>query len=190
MHGRNISFNIRKAIDIMEWVDMEDIPAVATALDFEKAFDRVEMDALVGALRYFNFGKIFIKWIVLLYTRFESCTTNAGYTSEWFTPTRALHRGACESPIIFLSIVEVLGQNLRQSDEVEGITINNVETKSGQFADDTILFSLYKLSSMQATINTLTDFENNSGLKLLHSRCRVSSCPTNPIKSYIFGIVL
>ena len=142
MHGRNIAFNIRKAINIINFADEQNLEAITTSLDFEKTFDRVEHTAIVGALKYFNFGEKLIKWIMLLYKEFESCTINAGYTSKLFKPTRGLHQGACESPIIFLLIVEIFGQNIRDNENIVGIKISEtVMIKSGQFADDMVLFS-------------------------------------------------
>ena len=104
MHWRNIAFNIRKAIDSINFVDNENIEALVISLDFRKAFDRVEKCAIKAVLEYFNFGEKFIKWILLLYVEFESCTQNSGFMSEWFKPSRGLHQGACESPKIFMSV--------------------------------------------------------------------------------------
>ena len=49
--GRNISENIRRTIDIMQYAFMSRIDAVVVTIDFLKAFDRVE----------FNFGLILEK---------------------------------------------------------------------------------------------------------------------------------
>ena len=134
MHGRNIAFNIQKAIDLFNYADSEQLEAVMISLNFEKAFDHVEMCAVTGVLRYFNFSEEFIKWIVLLYTEFQLCTINAGHISPWFTPTRGLHQDACESAIIFVLVMEVLVQNIRDNEKIVGIKIGDIEIKSGQFA--------------------------------------------------------
>ena len=61
MHGHNVAFNLRKMIDIINITEEESIPAVIIALDFEKAFERVERCAITGTLKYFNFGENLIK---------------------------------------------------------------------------------------------------------------------------------
>ena len=58
--GRNISNNIRKVMDIINFVEQEKMDAILVTLDFEKTFDRVEHSALVGTLRLFNFGEQFM----------------------------------------------------------------------------------------------------------------------------------
>ena len=123
MKNRNISYNIRKTIDIMQFADEEDLQAVIISLDFEKAFYRVEMCALRGTLIYHNFGQNFIRWTMLLYEQFQSCTTNFGYNSQWFFPTRGLHQGCGTSCFYFILIVEVLGTQIQNNDNKKGIPL-------------------------------------------------------------------
>ena len=56
MEGRFIDKNLHKLIDIIEFVENEQIAALYISIDFEKCFDTIEVTALEGALRYFNFG--------------------------------------------------------------------------------------------------------------------------------------
>ena len=89
-------------------------------------------------------------------------------------PTRGLHQGACESPIVFLCVVGVLGINIRKNSDIKGICVDGeTEIKSGQFADDTTLFSIHDQTSLQAIIDTLIIFERNSGLKLNYDKSSV-----------------
>ena len=53
MRGRNIA-------------NEQEMEAIIVSLDFEKAFDRVELTAVEGALRFFNFGEVLINWVLLL----------------------------------------------------------------------------------------------------------------------------
>ena len=58
LKNRFIGENIRKTLDLIEYTEQEDIPALLISIDFEKCFDRVEWQAVKGALKYFNFGGI------------------------------------------------------------------------------------------------------------------------------------
>ena len=55
----------------MKYAENEQIEAVIISLDFEKAFDRVEIPALISALEYFNFGNNFMKLTTVLCTNFK-----------------------------------------------------------------------------------------------------------------------
>ena len=187
MINRNIAYNIRKMIDVMNYTNAEGIEAIIIPLDFEKAFDQVELSALGGALKYFNFGPIFIKWVLLLCRNFESCTTNYGFNSNWFQPTRGLHQGCPASAFNVLCIVEILGDQLRANSSFKDIRINDVEIKSGQFADDTNLFLIFEQESVQSAIDTLVVFECNTGLKLNYDKgnvYRIGSLKNSKAKLY------
>ena len=95
-------------MDIIQIADEEQLPAILKSLDFEKAFDRVEMNALIGTLKYYNFCKKFINYMILLYNSFESCMTNLGYVSDLFKSIRGLHQGCPTSSVLFLLIVEIV----------------------------------------------------------------------------------
>ena len=108
MKGRFIGTNILKMIDILRYLDQENIPALVISVDFEKAFDSIEHNALFETLRYFGFGEEFIAWIWLLFSEFQLCTINGGHISGWFTPERGIHQGCPISGYNFILCVEIL----------------------------------------------------------------------------------
>ncbi len=121
LQTRFIGENIRLILDIIEYTETENIPALLISIDYEKCFDRLEWSAVQGALRYFNFGENFMKWIKLLYTNPESCTTNNGYISEWFKPTRGLRQGCPLSPYLFVICAEIFANLIRKNNNIKGI---------------------------------------------------------------------
>ena len=60
MKNRFIGTNIRNLIDILDFVEREQI-----AVDFEKCFNIVETRALIGPMEYFNIGDDFYSWILI-----------------------------------------------------------------------------------------------------------------------------
>ena len=76
--GKSGTQNIRTLIDILEYTWAKQIPGLIISVDFQKAFDRVNYNALYAILRAFGFGNIFVKWIQLLFTDFNLCTMNNG----------------------------------------------------------------------------------------------------------------
>ena len=107
MENRFLGTNLRKLVDILKFVERENIEALYISIDFEKCFDTIEIDAIVGALRLLNFGEYLIKMVQVLYAEFEMCIYNNGTTSNWFKPTRGTRQGAPESGCLFLLVAEV-----------------------------------------------------------------------------------
>ena len=93
--------------------------------------------------------------------------------SEWFTLTRGLFQGNPLSSTLFILIVEIMSTMIRENEDIKGICILDMEFKIVQFADDTNLFLLFEEKTIQATTNTLTVFERNSGLKLNYEKSNV-----------------
>ena len=155
MENRYIGENIRKTLDIIRYTELEDIPALIISIDYEKCFDRLEHSAILGALKYFNFGDNFCKWIKLLYTENYSCTINNGHISDWFSPSRGLKQGCPISPYLFLLCGETFANNIRNNNKIQGIKVGNKETKISQFADDTNLFIMFDMASLQGIMDHL-----------------------------------
>ena len=74
-----------------------------------------EHTAIEGTLKYFNFGPGIISWILLLCADFQACTINAEEISEWFQLTRGLYQGNPLSSTVFILIVEIMGQMIREN---------------------------------------------------------------------------
>ena len=54
--GRFIGKNIRLIQDVMFLTKNANVPRIVIFLDFRKAFDTIEWNYLLSALRFFNFG--------------------------------------------------------------------------------------------------------------------------------------
>ena len=74
-------------IDIIDYVEKENISALYISIDFEKCFDTNEYNAIEGTMLFFNFGDFMIKMFRTLYCEFQTCTCNNGNTSQWFPTT-------------------------------------------------------------------------------------------------------
>ncbi len=173
LRGRFIGENIRLILDTLEFTEEEDIPALLISLDYEKCFDRLEWSAIVGALRYFNFGENFIRWVTLLYNNCESCTTNNGYASEWFKPSRGVRQGCPLSPYLFVICAEIFANLVRNNDNIKGIKVQGKEIKLSQYADDTNIFSLFDANSLNNIISTLDYVHQNTGLKVNYDKTSI-----------------
>ena len=68
--GRNIVSNIRKLIDVLQYLEHENQPAILLTIDFKKCFDSVDQTAMVRAMEYFIYGLYIISWIKFVYNGF------------------------------------------------------------------------------------------------------------------------
>ena len=161
--NRYIGETVRSIFDIMEFTEIENIPGLLIFIDFKKAFDSLEWNFLMECLHAFHFGPNLIRWIKTFYKNIKSCVINNGLCSDYFDLSRGVRQGDPLSPYLFLLAVETLAIATRESAEIKGIVINQVETKLLQYADDTTAV-LSDLESAHHLFRLLAKFEGLSGL--------------------------
>ena len=166
---RYICEMVRSIFDLMEFTDTENIPGILIFIDFKKAFDTVEWHYLFDCLKALNFGPDLINWVKTFYGNIESCVINNGLTSDYFTLARGVRQGDPLSPYLFLLVIETLAISIRKNPAIEGIKMDNNETKVLQYADDTTAVLSY-LDSANALFQQLDLFKNLCGLKINSSK--------------------
>ena len=127
---RFIGEAIRSIFDIIDFTAKENIPRLLLFIDFQKSFDSVEWEFLIGSLKKSDFGQDFLQWVKTFYNNIQSCVINNGELE------RGVRQGDPLSPYLFIIAVETLAIAIRQKEIIKGITIGNEETKLLQFADD------------------------------------------------------
>ena len=173
--GRYIGTNIRKMIDLLMYLEQNEIEAVLVVVDFEKCFDTIEHESLVKALRFFNVGEYFISWVKMLYNNFELCVINNGKLTHYFMQGRGVHQGSALSGPLFLCVAKILALNIKNNKQIEGIPIKDrdlVETIA-QYADDTNIWSLFKHTSLTEIVIELEKFYQSTGLKANFDRTTI-----------------
>ena len=171
--GRDISFNIRKLIDMLMYLEREEIPAVVLTVDFYKCFDSVNHDSLYKSMRYFNVGEYYISWIVTVYTDFELCVTNNGHRSEYFTQTAGVHQGCAFSGLGFLFCAEILAINIKNNKKIKPIPVNGNTEVISQYADDTSIITVFEQEAIQAVVDEFELFYRNTGLKVNYEKSTI-----------------
>ena len=155
MKDRYFGENVRLIADILEYCKYSKTSCIILLADFEKAFDTIKWSFMGNILRQYGFGVNFRKWISVLYTNAESCVSNNGYLSPYFKLSRGIRQGCPISALLFLLIAEVIAILLRNSDEIKGLSFQQVNIKLCQLADDMTLF----LSSTKSVLHAINLFE-------------------------------
>ena len=96
-------------------------------INFEKAFDSIELLFLLEMLKSFNFGNEFITWVKILYTDISSCVGNNGYFSTFFKLTRSIRQGCPISALLFILVAEII---TIADQKIKGININNAGSEN------------------------------------------------------------
>ena len=165
--GRLVSCMLREIDDIIEFGKSEKLEGMILSIDYAKAFDTISLNSILKALRFFNVGYDFIKWIKVLLFKRESCVRNAGYLSAFFEMERGVRQGCQISPLLFILTVELLAISIRRDKQIKGIFVPGSDRpiKIRQYADDTTLF-LRDFFDFREVLSKIKKFAVFSGLKL------------------------
>ena len=123
--GRTIFDSVRTIDDVIEYARYKDIPGILVAIDFEKAFDSLNLNFLLRVLHAFNLGPSFIQWIRVLYNNASSCVMNNGFTTGPLTLRKGVGQGDPLCPFLFIIALETLAIKIKEDDGIKGITIRD-----------------------------------------------------------------
>lgn len=187
MSGRDISLNIRKVLDIIQYTEINKIGAVVITIDYAKAFDSIEYEFIWNAMKYFNFGSVFIDYVKILFKESMARVINNGWLSEFIYPTRSTKQGCSTSPAIFNICAELVAISIRNNPKIKGIKINEIEYKLAQFADDMNLFLEFDRITLQELVGTFGVYQCIAGLAVNYDKTyiyRIGSLRNSCAKLY------
>ena len=171
--GRLMATNIRQLYDILYHTESQNVPGLLLLIDFAAAFDTVSWNFMTKVLEYFNFGPSIRRWISLFYTNVESCVIVNGHMSDWFYLQRGCRQGESLSPYLFILCAEILAIMLRNNSNIKGISIDGIEYKISQYADDTTLTLDGTTESLHSTMKVLKFYGSISGLHINVDKTKV-----------------
>jgi hypothetical protein len=153
----------------MDFTRLYNIPGIVAFLDFEKAFDTVNSNVIQETLEAFGVGETFKKWVKTVYKNSEACFTNNVYASPYFKLERGVRQGCPLSAYLFIMVVELLANKIRNTKDIKGIKIGHIEIKIIQMADDTTVFVEDQIS-LENILKIINLFQLYAGLKLNKSK--------------------
>lgn len=156
---------------------------ITIKVDIAKAFDTVRWEFLFSCLRSYNVPELYIRWL-------EACVCTPSFsiafnnsTYGYFKGKRGLRQGDPLSPYLFILVINCLSIALDKA-AAEGKFHYHPRcgrSKLTHLADDLLIFSDGSLTSVQAILTVLKDFEERSGLAISISKsCFFAAGMTDP----------
>jgi hypothetical protein len=202
LRGRFILESVVVAHEVLHSVHKNKEPEVIIKLDYEKAYDRVNLDFLLEILRARGFGERMIGSIKNLVFGGSVNVLANGEESATFKAGKGIRQGDPLSPLLFNLVVDALTKMLSKA-AGKGLVKGLLEQfRPGgildlQYADDTLLFSSCDPKYLRNLKCVLMLFERVSGMKInfhkselismnfeeeyIHNAAHILSCPL-PVK--------
>ena len=168
--GRQITENLRKLLDVIEYTEVEHLPGVLITIDFEKAFDKVQYPAVYKTLEWFNFGPKFIGKIKTLFEMFSMSTINNGYKSKPFLATKGLFQGNPIAPYLFILVIEILATKIRRNGKIKGIKVRDHDILLSLFADDLAILLDFDQRSWNELENIFSEYNSCTGMTINYNK--------------------
>ena len=142
----------------------------AVFVDFEKAFDRIDRNALWNKLQSLNVSSKMSKTLRAIYTSVRSCVkTQNGITATFYCP-KGVRQGCCISAILFSFFLNDLKEFV--SADSYGIDLDLCKIFILLFVDDLVMFRESKIE-LQRLLNKLYAYCTKWNLKVNIDKTKV-----------------
>ena len=143
LNGRLVSEGGRLISVIFEVNDLLKLKGLLLTVDIERAFDSVNHNFLLKELENYGFSQDISKSIGILLQNQESCVINGGTTTRYFSLKRSTRQGDPISAYLFNLVLEIVFIFIKESENVQGLTVLNNQFLCTTYADGTTFFSQY-----------------------------------------------
>ena len=140
LNGRFISEEGRLISDISEVSDLLKLKGHLLTVDIENAFGSINRNFLLKVLENYSFSHDFLKRISILLQNQESCVLNGGKKTRHFSLKRGTRMGDLISAYLFILVLEKVFIFVKESENVQGLTIFNNQFLCTTYTDDTTFF--------------------------------------------------
>ena len=176
--GRYIGENIRLILDVMEHCNEHGKLGLLLACDFRKAYDTVDWEYLLSALKHFGFGPDLVKLVSSLYGYVSednlprAVVQINGHLSRPYTIQKGLRQGCPLSCYLFLLCLEPLLTKIRAAEAIVGMQVGDADIKVTAYADDVTVLLDGSEASLENCVSLFEEFKSISGLQLNRQKTR------------------
>jgi len=156
------------------------LPLSLTFVDYEKALDSVETNAILNAL---NDQEVHPQYIKLIQNICASASSIIQLDTEGsiFKLNRGVRQGDSMSPKLFISSLQSIFNKLNWQERAFGYKIGNTYLNNLRFGDDIVLVAKTP-QELQIMLTELHNESNKVGLKMIKSKTKtmfINTIPTN-----------
>ena len=152
----------------MEW----QTPLYVCFIDFEKAFDSVDRQAICDILRHYSVPDKIISVIRRLYEGFACQVIHSGRLLEDFDISTGVRQGCMLSPLLFLVVLDWVTRTAYAGSGkgIQWTFLRRLEDL--EFADDLVLLS-HCLQDLQDKVNALSKAAQHVGLRISQDKTKL-----------------
>ena len=166
--GRTLSDSLLDTYAAISVMGKSNIPHAVLSLDIYKAFDSVSWIFVKKVLLAFGFPERFVNWWCATTNQKDVRVLNNGHLSDRIEIGCGLPQGDGLSPGIFILVMEMLGNYIRNNNNIQGLNIPELDIykKLNMVADDTLLFLEANAKNFCEVNVVLDKFTKASGLRI------------------------
>ena len=167
--GRQVLDGALVANEIVHWLKKKKKAGVLLKMDFQKAYNSVDWEALDMVLAVMGFGSNWRNWVQkCISTASISILINRSPTKP-FKMERGLRQGDPLSPFLFVLMAEVLNRMMHKAANlglIRGLSVgkDRILLSHLQFADDTLVFCEAEEQYLKSIKELFLTFQSFSGL--------------------------
>ncbi|CAL5427989.1 unnamed protein product [Camellia sinensis] len=171
LEGRNIFDGVMIANEVVDWLEKSKRKGVILKLDFEKAYDSINLEYLFSMMHNLGLGEKWVEWMRSCVTTVRVSVLVNGSPTEEFSPQKGLRQGDPLSPFLFNIVAQGLNVLLERAKEMglikgPSVGMSDLRLSYLQFADDTLLFCEAEWAEIVNVKRILRCFEVISKLKI------------------------
>jgi hypothetical protein len=139
--GMQWGFNTCKSINVIQHINrIKDKNHLIISIEAEKAFDEIQYNFMIKALRKLGIGGMYLNIVKAIYDQPTANIILNGETLKPFPLKSGMRQEYPLSPLLFNIVAEFLVRAIRQEEEIKGIQIGKETVKISLFADNMILY--------------------------------------------------
>ena len=144
---------------------------VIIKIDFEKAFDKIEHQAILNILKAKGFGSRWLSWIEAILTSATSAVLLNRMPGKKFNCKRGVRQGDPLSPLLFVLAADFLQSMINNAKDMGQLNLpiqmqHNKDFPVIQYADDTLIIAEGDPKQLFFLRSVMNTFSLNTGLKV------------------------